>query len=266
MKKLLTTQDIREKYDPDKIISDIESSYEMNKDKLKLVLTNKNSPLISYSKDPQLSFLDIKSSKKNHLVHEISGMLKDTIYFLGLSKKERTKVSQKMRGFYTDIINNYLERINVMLEDPEILTPKHFQDPTQKHRGKDSVFNILKLIQKDLIDEKKYMEQLPRTGYLTGLQVSMGRFFMKLQVLGMLQKDQITLVQQLFDDFNVDWEEGDRENIKLSLQNPAIEYLQKTKQDIQKIPSYLFSRSLNDQLVNNLIEQSIILKKRSRRF
>ena len=64
MKKLLTTQDIREKYDPDKIISDIESSYEMNKDKLKLVLTNKNSPLISYSKDPQLSFLDIKSSKK----------------------------------------------------------------------------------------------------------------------------------------------------------------------------------------------------------
>ena len=267
MKKLLTTQEIRDKYNPDYILKDIESSYEGNKDKLKLVLTDKkNSPLTNYDLDQQLSFLDAKNSKNNNLVDEVSASLKDTIYFMSLSKKERTSITQKMRWFYSDLINNYLKRINILIEDSEILTPKHHQDPSPKHKGMDFVFNILQLIKKDLEYEQEYRNQLPRSGYLTGLQVSMGKFFMKLKSINMSQKDQITLVQNLFDDFNVDWEEGDRENIKLSLQNPAIEYFQKTEQDIQKIPSYFFSRSLNDRLVSNLIEQSIILKKRSRRF
>ena len=82
----------------------------------------------------------------------------------------------------------------------------------------------------------------------------------------MNQKDQITLVQRLFDDFEVDWDEGDRENIKLSLQLPALENYKLTQQNIQKITSSLFSKSLNDNLVSNLVEQAVILKKRLRRF
>ena len=183
-----------------------------------------------------------------------------------LSKKNRTAITQRMRGFYSELITNYLQRINYLIGDPELLSPKHFNDPTPKHKSIDLVFNILKLLKKDLELEQKYRKKISRSGYLTGFQISMGKFFVKLNDIGLLQKDQITLVQILFDDFEVDWEEGDRENIKLSIQNPAIEYYNKTKQDIQKVSSYLFSKSLNDSLISNLIEQVIILKKRSRRF
>ena len=94
----------------------------------------------------------------------------------------------------------------------------------------------------------------------------MGKFFITLKSLGMNQKDQITLVQRLFDDFEVDWDEGDRENIKLSLQLPALENYKLMQQNIQKITSSLFSKSLNDNLVSNLVEQAVIFKKRLRRF
>ena len=266
MKKLLTTKEIRKKYAPDHVIENIKSTYEENLDKLKFILINKNSPLLNYDKDKQLSFLEVKNSKKHNLVDEITPVLKDTVFFMNQSKKERTIITQRMRGFYSELIKNYLERISVFIDDPEIFMLKESQRYPTKHMGVDLIFNILKLIKKDLEHELKYRNQLPRSGYLTGLQVSMGKFFMKLKKITMSQKDQITLVQMLFDGFDVDWEAGDRENIKLSLQNPAIEYFQKTEQDIQRIPSYFFSRLLNNDLLSNLIEQAIILKKRSRRF
>ena len=71
---------------------------------------------------------------------------------------------------------------------------------------------------------------MPRSGHLTGLQISLGKFFHNLNSTGVVQKDQITIVQNLFNFiFDVDWEEVDRDNIKLSIQNPSIEYFEKNE-------------------------------------
>ena len=118
----------------------------------------------------------------------------------------------------------------------------------------------------DLESEQKYRKNMPRAGHLTGLQISLGKFFYNLKSNGVNQKDQITIVQNLFNSFNVDWEEGDRDNIKVSLQNPAIEYFYKTKKDVQNISNYHYPRSLNDKLIISMVEQNIIFKKRIRRF
>jgi hypothetical protein len=94
----------------------------------------------------------------------------------------------------------------------------------------------------------------------------MGEFFEMLKKLGMTQKDQITLVQRLFDDFEVDWNEGDRENIKLSLQLPALANYETTQRDIRQLSSTFFSKSLSEDLVIDLIDHARIMKKRLRRF
>ena len=122
------------------------------------------------------------------------------------------------------------------------------------------------MIKKDLELENDYWSNLSRSGYLTGFQNSMGEFFETLKKLGMTQKDQITLVQRLFDDFEVDWNEGDRENIKLSLQLPALANYEKSQRDIKQISSTFFSKSLSEDLVLDLIDHARIMKKRLRRF
>ena len=164
------------------------------------------------------------------------------------------------------MVKNQLYRIEQLLDDPEIGSPKHINDPSPKHRGMAQVFQILTLVQSTLQLENDYRRDLARSGYLTGLQISMGNFFVFLNKLGMNQKDQITLVQHLFDDFKVDWEAGDRENIKLSLQSPALDYYKMTQEDLQKISSLIYSNKVNDSIMINLLEQAITLKKRVRRF
>jgi hypothetical protein len=94
----------------------------------------------------------------------------------------------------------------------------------------------------------------------------MGDFFVALKSLGMKQKDQITLVQKLFDDFNVDWEEGDRENIRVSLQQSALANYEMTQRALRQIPSTFFSKSLSGELVADLVDHAWIMKKRLRRF
>ena len=54
----------------------------------------------------------------------------------------------------------------------------------------------------------------------------------------------------------------DEDSIKISLQNPAIKYFNKTKKDVQNISNYHYPRSLNDKLIDSIIEQNIIFKKR----
>ena len=44
MKNILTTQQLREKYDPDSILKAIESSFEQNQDKLSMILSHDQSP------------------------------------------------------------------------------------------------------------------------------------------------------------------------------------------------------------------------------
>ena len=73
-----------------------------------------------------------------------------------------------------------------------------------------------------LLEEQNYLRKLPKTSYLTAFQITMSDFFVFIKKIGMSQKDQITLVQNIFDGFNVDWDEGDRENIRVSLQQPAL--------------------------------------------
>ena len=268
MKNLLSTKQIRLKYDPDTVLKDIDLSYEKNIEKLRSCMSHKESPIHNYKTVHQLSFLETDTDKHyhNHIINELLSTLKDSTYFMGLSKKDRLHTTQKMRAFYSGLLNNYLERINIIIQDPELLTPKQFNDPIPKHKGLSIVFDILTIIKKDLELECKYRKNMPRAGHLTGLQIAMGKFFKSLKTIGITQKDQITIVQNLFNTFDVDWEERDRDNIKISLQKPALDYHSKTDRDIQSITNYHFSKSLNNNLISSIIEHAVVFKKRIRRF
>ena len=267
MKNLLTTKQLRSKYDPDTVLRDIDSSYEKNIEKIKSCIAHRDSPIHNYNIVQQLSFLETDPNEHHsYLVNDLLFTLKDAIYFIGLSKKERLNTTQKMRAYYSELISNYLERVKVLTQDPELLAPRQLNDPIPKHKGIAMVFDILMFIKKDLESEQRYRRDMPRAGHLTGLQIAMGKFFNNLKFNGVSQKDQITIVQNLFNSFGVDWEEGDRDNIKLSLQKPAIEYYNKINKDVQNISGYHYPKSLNDNMITNMIEQTVILKKRIRRF
>ena len=55
MKNILTTQQLREKYDPDSILKAIESSFEQNQDKSSMILSHAESPLLRYNAHLQIS-------------------------------------------------------------------------------------------------------------------------------------------------------------------------------------------------------------------
>ena len=74
----------------------------------------------------------------------------------------------------------------------------------------------------------------------------------------MNQKDQISLIQYIFDEFDVDWEEGDRENIKVSVQQPSLDYQIKHQEEIQKISSTLISAGLDDSILSNYSDSVFI--------
>ena len=120
MKNLLTTDQLREKYDPESILKDIDKTFEANFEKLISSLTHKDCPLNKYDQDIQISFLDSEPNDSDDLVKKVASLLKDTIYFMTLSKKDRTKVTQNMRAYYSDMVKNQLYRIEQLLDDPEI--------------------------------------------------------------------------------------------------------------------------------------------------
>ena len=256
----MTTKQIRSKYDPETVLKDINVTYERNIEKLRSCISHKDSPIHNYNTVQQLSFLeaDTNNHYHNHLINDLLSTLKDSTYFMGLSKKDRLNITQKMRAFYSGLLSNYLDRINIIIQDPELLAPKQFNDPISKHKGISIVFDILTIIKKDLEIEYNYRKNMPRAGHLTGLQIAMGKFFRSLKTIRFTQKDQITIVQNLFNTFDVDWKEGDRDNIKISLQKPALDYLNKTDKDIQNISNYHFPKSLGDNLISSMIEQAII--------
>jgi len=82
----------------------------------------------------------------------------------------------------------------------------------------------------------------------------------------MSQKDQITIVQSLFDNFNVDWDEGDRENIKMSLQKPALANYEKQHLELRQVSSLPFSKTLNPGMIILLEELTLLYKNFLRRF
>jgi len=266
MRNIPTTKQLRKKYDSHGILEAIEISFKENLEKLRSSLSHNDSPLLKYNRDQQISLLDSNEKKNDEIIDDVAATLKDTLYFMTLSKKDRTAVTKNMKNYHKDLVKNQLARIELLLDDSEIGSPKYGHDPTPKHKGMNQVFHILSMIKKDLELENHHWGNIPRSGYLTGFQISMGEFFAMLKQLGMTQKDQITLVQRLFDDFEVDWNEGDRENIKLSLQQPALVNYEKTQRDIKQISTTFFSKSLSEHLVSDLIDHARIMKKRLRRF
>ncbi|MDP6170059.1 MAG: hypothetical protein QF780_08635 [Candidatus Marinimicrobia bacterium] len=265
MKNILTTRQLRQKHDPDSILKNIESFFEKNLDKLLATLSHADSPLIRYSANLQISFLD-PDQKQDDLINKAASLLKDALYFMMLPKKERTSVTQRMRAYYSDVVKNQLVRVELILDDPEIGSPRHSTDPNSNHKAMRQVHSILSIIKKTLAHENDHRKNLTRAGYLTGLQVSMGKFFAFLKKIGMSQRDQISLIQHIFDEFDVDWEEGDRENIKVSIQQPSLEFHKITQEEIQKISGTLFSKSLDDATLSNLVEHAVLLSRRIRRF
>ena len=244
----------------------MDQAYEEHLVQLIQCLNQNNSPLNRYTRDSQMSLLESQVDPTEDLAKEIADTLKDTVYFLLLPKKERTRTTQQLKSFHLEVVSNQLDRINFFLEDMEIGQLNVGLSPQARYKTLHSVFDILKAIQKDLEEELSYCQKMARAGYLTSLQHTMGEFFNTLNSLHMSQKDQITLVQQLFDYFKVDWDEGDRENIKVSLQQPALDLYKKHQSDIRRIPNTLFSKRFTDETLNDLIHHTTLLKKKLRRF
>ena len=71
MKNLLTTQQLREKYNPDSIFKAIEKSYNQNLERLLSSLNHSDSPLQKYNRDIQISLLDANQKRSDELIDEI---------------------------------------------------------------------------------------------------------------------------------------------------------------------------------------------------
>ncbi|MBT3848827.1 MAG: hypothetical protein HOF58_06380, partial [Candidatus Marinimicrobia bacterium] len=55
MRNIPTTKQLRNKYDPDGVLEAIEISFKGNLEKLRLSLNHKDSPLLKYNRDLQIS-------------------------------------------------------------------------------------------------------------------------------------------------------------------------------------------------------------------
>ena len=94
----------------------------------------------------------------------------------------------------------------------------------------------------------------------------MSDFFVYIKKIGMSQKDQITLVQNIFDEFKVDWDEGDRENIRVSLQQPALVHNNYRDSEIQSILIEERLKKNPSEIGSQIKELAIAYRKFLRRF
>ena len=268
MKKSTTVKELQKEYNPKKIIDAVEKSFQKHREQLISIIGHPDSPILNYHQNQQISFLE-KNQDQNTIIDEVVESLKDAVYFMALNKKERTRITQRMRSFESAYVNAVLERINHFLEEPELLRPPSWSTSSQKRRQggiSGSINDLMQALRSNLEIEVQYWENVSRAGYLTGLQMSMGKFFVILRDLSMSQKDQITIVQSLFDSFHVDWDEGDRENIKMSLQKPALANYEKQRQELRQISSRPFSKTLTPEMILTLEELTYLYKKYLRRF
>ena len=135
MKNVLNTYQLRLKYDPDSVLRAIDINYQDYLEKLREWICQDDNPLIKYRVAKQISFLEKNNGVNTNIINDLLLKLKDPIYFVGLRKKERIYLVQKMRGFYTELLKTYLARINMLMDDPELLNPKQYNTPVSKHRG-----------------------------------------------------------------------------------------------------------------------------------
>ena len=101
-----------------------------------MILSHAQSPLMRYNAHLQISLFE-SDQKKDGLINEASSLLKDATYFMMLSKKERTSVTQRMRAYYSDVVQKTIQllRVELILDDSEIGSPKHSIDPNVNHKG-----------------------------------------------------------------------------------------------------------------------------------
>ena len=266
MKKLYSLKELKSKYEPEKVISEIEESFVIHKFKLISLLSIESCPLSRYKQDRQMSFLEANQPDDEELVKEVVNTLHDAIYFMNLSKKKRTSITQKMRSFAIDLIDSQLAKVKLFSEGMLLDLPFAKNKDIEIPQILNDVIDVLNCIESGLKIEKSYWGNIPRAGYLSGLQVSMGKFFVKLNQIGMSQKDQVTLVQQIFDEFKVDWEEGARENIKVSLQQPSLEIVHYRKMHFDSIMGAEQVTSLSKNIVAELTTVFNIYRSQLRRF
>ena len=269
MKKQITIKDLKNIYNPEEIISLIDETFKQNRNKIFKIINNPNSPVLNYYKPRQISLLEKNSAPNNSVSNELVDSMKDAIFFMTLDKKNRTNVTKRMRNYEYGYAKAVFSRINHFLADGDILFLPSWSGSKNKlsnHKLISGIYEFFKAFQSIIEIEIEYWESISRVGYLTGFQISMGRFFMILKNIGMPQKDQISLVQSIFDGFNVDWSERDRENIRTSLQKPAIINYEKQQTELRQLVSQSFFEVLNPEIIIMLEEISFAYKKYLRRF
>ena len=185
---------------------------------------------------------------------------------MSLTKKDRTLVTQRMRSFATEFTRSHFERIKNVQENRILELPHSSIEKDKYPLVLKEIDEVLKSIMSGLNIELNYWQDLPRASYLSGLQVSMGSFFEKLNKIGMNQKDQITLVQQLFSHFKVDWDEGARGNIKTSLQMPSLEILTSRKSFFDNPMGLDQNSTLSENNINELASTFYEYRVHLRRF
>ena len=70
MKKLYTLKDLKKKYDPDKVIVQIEENFVLHKYTLINLLSIDSCPLSNYKQERQLSFLETKGQDDAELIKD----------------------------------------------------------------------------------------------------------------------------------------------------------------------------------------------------
>ncbi len=269
MKKQITIKDLKNIYNPKEIISLIDETFEQNRNKIFTIINNPNSPVLNYHQPHQISLLEKNSAQNNSISHELADSMKDAVYFMTLDKKDRTNVAKRMRDYEYGYAKAVFSRINHFLADSDILFLPSWSSSKNKlsnHKLISGIYEFLEAFQSIIKIEIEYWESISRVGYLTGFQISMGGFFMILKNIRMPQKDQISLVQSIFDGFNVDWNERERENIRNSLQKPAIINYEKQQTELRKLVSQSFFEVSSPEIIIMLEQLSFSYKKYLRRF
>ena len=169
MRKLYTLEELKSKYEPDKIIRAIEENFVIHKFTLINLFSIESCPLSKYKQERQMSFLDTKGPDDEELIKEITETLHDSIYFMTLSKKDRTLVTQKMRSFANDLVEVQLKRIKLFIDDPLLISPYPSDKESEQPEILTEIIEVLGCIESGLELEKSYWENIPRAGYLSGL-------------------------------------------------------------------------------------------------
>ena len=105
--KIYSNIELIEKYKPQNILNDIKEHFIINKSNLFDLFSKSSNSKSNYKREKQLSFIEPNEAENHDLVEDLMNQLHDAIYFMSLSKKDRTLVTQRMRSFATNEIFCY---------------------------------------------------------------------------------------------------------------------------------------------------------------